>query len=187
MSVEEAPISFEEDKKNIVTIARIENGQKQTQWIVEICEKLKRDSDVPFHWYVLGNGIDYNDMVNLVKQKGLEDVLTFTGEQSNPYAITKNADFTVLTSKWESFGLVVIESFVLGKPVVVAEYPAAYELIENGTNGLIAKQDVNDLYLNVKRMLENENQVLTQCQKHLSDYLYNNDKAYNQFLDAIKD
>lgn len=187
LSNEKPAIDINNSKMNIVTVARIENGLKQTQWIPEICERLKRETFTSFHWYVLGDGVDYNDMVKLVKQKNLEDVLTFAGEQHNPYAIVKNADFTVLTSKSESFGLVVVESFVLGKPAIVAEYPAAYEIIEENKNGIIAKQDLNDLYLKVRMMLEDQNKTFSSCKEYLSKYSYNNEKAYMQFLEAIND
>lgn len=187
LSLENPAVVFDKNKKNIVTVCRIQNGFKQTHWIVEICEKLKKETSTPFHWYVLGDGEDYDSMVKLVKEKGVEDVLTFAGNQNNPYAIVKNADFTVLPSKSEAFGLVVVESFILGVPVLVTEYPAAYEIIEENKNGIIAKQDLDDLYNKVKMMIDDENEIFSNCTNTLSVYLYNNEKAYLQFLDALND
>lgn len=187
LSQENPAVEFDKTKKNIVTVCRIDNAFKRTNWIVEICEKLKKEASTSFHWYVLGDGVDYDNMVKLVKEKGVEDVLTFAGNQNNPYAIVKNADFTVLPSKSESFGLVVVESFILGVPVLVTEYPAAYEIIEENKNGIIAKQDLDDLYNKVKMMIDDENEIFSNCTNTLSVYLYNNEKAYLQFLDALND
>ncbi len=184
---EKPAVEFDKTKKNIVTVCRIDNAFKRTNWIVEICEKLKKEASTSFHWYVLGDGVDYDNMVKLVKEKGVEDVLTFAGNQNNPYAIVKNADFTVLPSKSEAFGLVVVESFILGVPVLVTEYPAAYEIIEENKNGIIAKQDLDDLYNKVKMMIDDENEIFSNCTNTLSVYLYNNEKAYLQFLDALND
>lgn len=184
---EKPTVEFDKTQKNIVTVCRIDNAFKRTNWIVEICEKLKKEVSTSFHWYVLGDGVDYDNMVKLVKEKGVEDVLTFAGNQNNPYAIVKNADFSVLPSKSESFGLVVVEAFILGVPILVTEYPAAYEIIEENKNGIIAKQDFDDLYNKVKMMIDDEKEIFSICTNTLSVYLYNNEKAYLQFLDALND
>lgn len=184
---EKPAVEFDKTKKNIVTVCRIDNVFKQTDWIVEVCEKLKKEVKTPFHWYVLGDGVDYDDMVNLSKEKGVEDVLTFTGNQSNPYSIVKNADFTVLTSKSEAYPMVVFESFILGKPIIVTYYESAKEMIEENKNGLITQQNLTDLYNKVKIMLDDENDIFSKCAEYMSAYAYNNDKPYKQFLSTLEE
>lgn len=187
LSQEKPAVEFDKTKKNIVTVCRIDNAFKQTNWIIEICEKLKKDASTPFHWYVLGDGVDYDDMVKLVKEKGIEDVLTFAGNQNNPYSIVKNADFTVLTSKSEAYPMVVFESFILGKPIIVTYYETGKEMIEENKNGLISQQDLTDLYNKVKAMIDDENGIFTECAEFMSTYTYNNDKPYQQFLSALEE
>lgn len=182
LSEEEPAIKFDENIKNIVTVARIDNAFKQTHWIVEICKRLKEQNAPKFHWYVLGDGPDYEETLKLSQDMGVDDVLTFAGNQKNPYAIVKNADFTVLTSKSESYGMVVVESLILKKPVVVAEYPAIYEIIENGKHGFIAGQSVESAYNGVLEMLTNDNSVADTIAKSLDKYVYTNERALQQFL-----
>ena len=120
LAAEDCDLTFDESKVNIVTVARIDNAFKQTQWIVEICERLKRETATPFHWYVIGDGPDFDATVALSKEREIDDVLTFVGNRKNPYAFVNQGDFTVLTSKSEAYPMVVIESFILKKPIVVA-------------------------------------------------------------------
>ena len=98
----------------------------------------------------------------------------------------KQSDFTVLTSKSESFGLVVVESFILKKPVVVAEYPAIYEIMEDGKQGIVAEQSVEGLTAGVKKMIENCGGIRERRLSFLETTEINNSIAYNQFVEAVE-
>lgn len=184
LSEEEPAIKFDKSIKNIVTVARIDNAFKQTHWIVEICKRLKESGAPEFHWYVLGDGPDYEDMLALSKEVGVDDVLTFAGNQANPYAIVKNADFTVLTSKSEAYPMVVIESFILKKPIVAAEFPSIFEMMKNGVHGIVTEQSVDSVCESVLKMLTNENGIADAMTEYLNNYEYTNDCAVKQFYDA---
>lgn len=182
---EDCDIAFDKNKINIVTVARIDNCFKQTDWIVKICERLKRTAISPFHWYIVGGGPDFDETVALTNKCGVNDVLTLVGSRKNPFAFVRQSDFTVLTSKSESYGMVIVESFILKKPSVVAEYPALYEIMENGKHGLITEQSVESLTDCVARMINNEDGIKDKCIEYLEKNKTNNDVAYEQFLKAI--
>lgn len=186
LAEEGSDVVFDKSKVNIVTVAIIDNAFKQTHWIVEICERLKKQTDKPFHWYVVGDGGDFNETVALVRERGMEDVLSFVGRRMNPYSFVRQSDFTVLTSKSESYGMVVMESFILNTPAVVAKYPAIYEILEDGKHGLIAEQSIESLTECVCRMIENRDNIREKCKNYLASVEANNDTAYKQFLNAIK-
>lgn len=179
-------VEFDKSIKNIVTVARIDNEYKQTEWIVEICKRLKEGNAPRFHWYVLGDGPDYEKTVKLAKEMGVDDVLTFTGNQKNPYAIVKNADFTVLTSKSEAYPMVVIESLILKKAMVVAKFPSIVEMMESGVNGIIAEQSIDSVYENVLKLLNNDNGILDTINENLSKLTVTNEKACKQFEEATR-
>lgn len=185
LSEEEPAIKFDENIKNIVTVARIDNAFKQTHWIVEICKKLKEQKAPKFHWYVLGDGPDYEETLKLSQDMGVDDVLTFAGNQKNPYAIVKNADFTVLTSKSEAYPMVVIESFILKKPIVVAEFPSIFEMMENGKHGVIAGQSVESICDCVYQMICNTEGIYTRCCAETNKYIYTNAKIFEQFKKSL--
>ncbi len=180
------PIAFRPDEKNIVTVARVSNWDKQVDWIPQICKLLKEQCAVPFHWYVVGGGPDLEADQALAEELGVADRLTFLGNRANPFCILKDADFSVLTSKTEAFPMTVMESLILKKPVISTAYPAAKEAIIDGENGLIFPQSIEATAQGIQKMLENQNGIADLCAKNLSDYQFTNDTAYQQFLDAIK-
>ena len=186
LAEDECDLIFDEKKVNIVTVARIDNAFKQTQWIVEICNKLKNETDTPFHWYIVGDGPDFDNTLALSKEHGTDDVLTFVGNKSNPYTYIKQSDFTVLTSKSEAYPMVVIESFILKKPMVVARFGSITEMLDEGKHGYIAEQSVESLTESVVRMIDNRDGIREKCEAYLRDTEFNNDVAYSQFIEAIK-
>lgn len=58
---------------------------------------------------------------------------------------------------YESFSMVICESFACGKPVVASNLAAMAELVEDGKTGLLFKPgNSEDLALNIKWIMENE-------------------------------
>lgn len=183
---EEAPsFAFDPNKVNIVTVARL-TMQKNIDRALRVCKMLK-DADVrPFHWYIIGDGYLMEKLQSLATSLDIDDVLTFTGSMSNPFPLVKRADFTVLPTAWESYGMVVIESFILGAPIAVTDYEALHELMTDGEFGLIAEQTDESLFEAVLRLLENRNGICTTFRERLQDYQFTNDTAYLQFINAIE-
>ncbi len=185
LAKEKPAIEFDKSVKNIVTVARIDNAFKQIHWIVEICKRLRQRSKIPFNWYVIGYGPDYDNMVELAKKYNVEDILFFIGYQDNPYSLMRQCDFTVLTSKSEAYPMAVIESFVVQKPIVVAEFPSIFEMMQNGKQGLIAKQSQESIENAILSMLENKNGVFVNSNIFLKQNLISNRLPYEQFLNCI--
>lgn len=187
LSAQNCDVEFDKNEVNIITVALIDNAFKQTHLIVEICENLKKITDRPFHWYVVGDGPDFDKTVALAKECGVDDVLTFVGNRKNPYSFVKQSDFTVLTSKSEAYPMVVIESFILGKPMVVARFGSINEMLEVGKHGYIAEQSVESVADLVLGMIRNDDGMFDRCAQFFNKYEYTNDIPYNQFLNAVGD
>ena len=115
----------------------------------------------------------------------VEDVLFFLGEKDNPYNLLSRADLSVLPTKCEAYGLVVVESLILGVPPIVAEYPALYEILENNKTGLICKQDINDIADKIISVMK-DCDLYKRLKENCLAYHYSNDTAYEQFMTAIQ-
>lgn len=185
LAEEKSEILFDKSVFNIVTVARI-TKQKQIDWIVKACKQIKSVCGNRFHWYVVGNGYLLDEMRQMTVDLSVDDVLSFVGEMDNPYPLIKAADITALTSIWESFGLVVIESFILKKPIVVTYYEALKEIMPDEKYGIIVPQNIGVLATAVIKMINDEDSIFTNCKENLKSYEYSSDYIYEQFLDAIK-
>lgn len=78
-----------------------------------------------------------------VLQLGLRKIILFEGEQPHDkiLPVLQSADALILYSRYETFGCVVIESNACGVPVIVSDIPVMHELVRQGENGLIVKEN----------------------------------------------
>jgi glycosyltransferase involved in cell wall biosynthesis len=76
---------------------------------------------------------------DLTKELGLEGKVLFTGHvtQKELDACYERCELTVLPSVREGFGLVVVESWIHGRPVVVSRRAGIAELVQHRRNGLL--------------------------------------------------
>ena len=91
------------------------------------------------------------------------------GSKVNPYPYIKECDIYVQPSKWEGFGISVLEAKILGKPIIVSNIPEFKEQITNFEDGLIY-DDIEDLVNEIIMLIED---------KELSDKFIKNLKKYN--------
>lgn len=170
---------YDKNDFNIVTVARIDfELQKNLQRVPEICNKLRLDG-YKIHWTIVGNGPKYNELQNIIDKTNLIDYITLVGEKNNPYPYINQADLFVLTSSWESYGMVVMESLILGTPVVSGDYPALVEILDD-KYGIRAKNSVEGIYKSIKFLLENKD-IYNEIKNNCESYNYTTDEAYNQF------
>jgi len=67
---------------------------------------------------ILGDGILRNDLKQIVNKLNLEKNVFFLGVQSNVFPFLKKSDCFVFSSKWEGFGIVIIEALSMNIPVI---------------------------------------------------------------------
>jgi glycosyltransferase involved in cell wall biosynthesis len=67
---------------------------------------------------IVGDGPDKEKLLNLTNNLGIEDKIIFTGYKKNPIKYIKGFDLLVVPSLVEPFGIVILEAFYVGTPVI---------------------------------------------------------------------
>lgn len=102
-------------------------------------EILKKRNDVSF--LVVGDGPLKNELLKLAQKLSVFNNVHFLGFRKDALNIMRCFDLFLLTSKWEPFGLVIIESMSVGVPVVALSCRGAVEeLIKDKQTGFIIKE-----------------------------------------------
>ena len=134
-------VSSGEKKSDIKTMVHISCFDDRSKNISGFLRSVKDLTDLrqDFTCLMVGEGPDLAEMkeyAGFLRIPG--SVLTFTGlKTGQEFAeILGNADFSVLSSKFETFGTVVIESLAYGVPVVATKVGIAGEVITD-TNGML--------------------------------------------------
>jgi len=138
------PIDF----KNITTLAKEEMQEKVDILVVGRVDKNKNFKDIieilptlkERTLTILGDGILYKELKELVQKLGLEKRVYFLGFQKNPYKYMKKANLLVLTSLYEGFPNVILEANALGTPVVAYSCKGGTrEIVLDGQNGFLVE------------------------------------------------
>lgn len=164
---------------NILTVARLVIDHKGYDLAIEAAKLLKINA-YNFKWFVIGDGPDKNKINQLILKNNLKENFILLGKKDNPYPYMKNCDIYVQPSKKEGFGLTVVEAKILKKPILCTNFNTAKEIIKNEYDGLIVEQSAKDIYLGLKRYIDNSG-----IYKRISDNL-NNDKTYNSVKEIKK-
>ncbi|GAB3805658.1 glycosyltransferase [Virgibacillus kimchii] len=102
---------------------------------------------------ILGKGPQETELKNLSKKLGLEDKIIFLGFKKNPYKYMREAKVFVLSSKWEGFGHVIVESMASGTPVISTNCNSGpAEIIEDNKYGILVP--VEDYYIMAEKVIE---------------------------------
>lgn len=88
--------------------------------------------------HIFGQGPAEAEIRAAVKAAGLENSILFYGYVNNVQERLKEMDIVLIPSQGESFGMVFLEAFAAGVPVVAFDLPAGNEIITDGENGLLA-------------------------------------------------
>jgi len=102
-------------------------------------------SEIPqAHLVMIGPDCGYKDaLINLAKTMGVSKKITFLGqvEREDVIAAMKHASVFVLASRYEAFGIVLIEAMAARLPVVATNHSAIPGIINNGVDGLLFPLD----------------------------------------------
>lgn len=106
---------------------------------------------------LVGQGEEKDNIKKLIKDLNLEKRVIFSGFQKNPFPIIKNAKALILSSQREGLPTVLIESLILGTPIVSTNCPSGpKEIMEDYLKEYLAKvNDYTDLANKINFMLEN--------------------------------
>lgn len=125
-----------------------------------------RDRNVDFIWHVFGDGAMRNELEIKIKKLGLENMFFLDGITLNPYKYMSKADLIIQPSRNEGKSMVLDESKLLCKPIIVTNYPSAKDQIENEKTGIIVDINSEKIADGIERVLSDyslRNKLIKNC------------------------
>lgn len=179
LAKENSDIKLDSNFYNIISVGRLASEKDYKSAILSI-SKLKNKIE-NIRYYILGEGDLKEELIEYSKSLGMSKEIIFLGYLKNPFPVMKSADVLLLTSLYEGFSNVILESLTLNVPVVATNSPGGNkEIVSDGMNGFLAKvkdsDDIVDKLLKVNQQKKYEidvskfdiNIISKEYEKHFS-------------------
>lgn len=117
---------------------------------------------------IVGDGVEKEELEDLTRQLGIENITTFYGQQLDIVPFLASADLFVYPSTCqEVFGISIVEALAFGVPCIANAVGGIPEIITDGVTGLLCKSfDEKELAEKIKIALSsNNNEMINEGRK----------------------
>ncbi|MFT9004725.1 MAG: glycosyltransferase [Liquorilactobacillus hordei] len=177
-------IKFERNKLKLVYIGRaMLDGQKNLRELLGALAKLNEN----FTLTMYGVSSDDIEIVKYIEKLNLGDRIILRGWVRNPWREISSATCLVLTSKYEGFGLVLLESIARGLPVLSSDVRVgSNDIVKNGVNGYLYESgNITELLTKLQLISDNGEIFNSSIIKNSIERFYV--ENYYQYLKSVFD
>lgn len=168
-----------EEIPTFLNVGRHEEKQKRLSRLIEACKILSQEN-FKFRVLMVGDGPDTEHYKKIVAENKLNDYIIFCGRTKNPYPYFKISDATVLTSEYEGYPVVFVESLVLGIPILTTDVSDAKKEIDS-KYGIVSKDNSpEEIAKGMKEIILNNDKY-----RNSFNYIDFNDKIINKLEEII--
>ena len=141
LRAKEQKINFpsEKDRINLLSVGRFSYAKNYDN-VPDICKRI-REKGINAYWYIIGYGGDESLIRQRIEEAGMADHVLLLGKKENPYPYIQACDMYAQPSRYEGKSVTVREAQLLGKPVVITDFPTAQSQIVSGHDGMIVPLD----------------------------------------------
>lgn len=112
------------------TLARL-SPEKDLKTLINAISLLPKDFKKRMKLNIFGEGKQKNELQSLIDQLHLSSIVKLCGRTNFPMQAISSMDVFILTSKFEGFGMVLLESMSIGKPIICSRTETAEEVLGN--------------------------------------------------------
>lgn len=161
--------------KEVLVVARLDDWHKRISEVLHIWARVQHDK-LYQDWTlrIVGEGIDKPFYEDYVQQRRIPNV-RFEGHQ-NPLPYYQQASLFLMTSACEGLPMTILEAQQCGcVPILYDSFASAKDIIENGENGILIKNNDRESYVQqLKELMSNKT-----MRQHISEACMQSSKNYS--------
>lgn len=129
-----------------IAIGRLTNQKNFSFLIKNIEKKIKNDN---FYLLILGDGEEKVKLLEMIKEKQLENKVYLLGHKKNIYKYLNKSKGLICTSLWEEPGFIIQEAAACKKIILTSDCESGpSEFLEYGKHGFIFKSNNSRSFIN---------------------------------------
>jgi glycosyltransferase involved in cell wall biosynthesis len=165
---------FKENDKsnnfNFINVAFLNKNKKQNLLIKSFYKAFKDKKSVKLT--IVGEGSEYNNLQQLIRNLNMQEQINLYGraDRLQVRKLYQQSDAFVLSSQYETFGVVVIEAMSCGLPVVATRCGGPESIVDSNALGYLSDIDEEDLSLKLSQLYEHYHKFdKSYIRKHVVD------------------
>lgn len=149
-------VDYDNRKKIIVTVGNFFSVKGFDLAVLAAEKVFARNPE--WKWYFCGDGLEFEKIRMLIREKKLENKIVLTGRLKNVSDILNTASIYVMTSRSEGFGMVLLEAKAASLPVIAFDVPyGPREIINDKINGYLIKPfEINVMAEAINNLIEDK-------------------------------
>jgi glycosyltransferase involved in cell wall biosynthesis len=178
------------NSKTVLNIGRL-TADKQQIILLRIWNDLRKEDRLNgWKLKIIGRGEEENILKEFVDVNNLQNCVEISPPIRDVGSLYKDASLFAFTSKFEGFGMVLLEAMSFGLPCISFDCPSGpRDLIEHKFNGVLIKPYDHEEYKNELSLLLNErNEYLSSLgnEAYLFASNWNNEKIMDKWKEIFK-
>lgn len=175
-------IDKKDDEIILLSIGRY-SPAKNFENIPFITKKIIEEGINNLKWFIIGYGDDSLIRQNIEESK-MDRHVFLLGKRENPYPYIVSCDFYVQPSLFEGKSVTVREAQILGKPVIITNYPTAKSQVRDGVDGFIVSLDNEECAKAIAKIMR-DNRALETVTSNLKRIDFGNKDEVKKIYDLI--
>lgn len=146
------------EHKKFIGVGRFSHKHKGFDILLKAFAKYCEKHDDGWVLEIVGEGPEQQMYEDIIKENNIGHRVTISPFTNNIQRHYSNASVYVLSSRWEGFGLVLVEAMSHGLPIISSHLPVTKELLDRTDTSLFFKnEDVDDLATQMEQMVYGNN------------------------------
>jgi len=145
-------------RKTCLLYIGVIEDRRNIPFIIQILEEIIKNGRSDFGLIIIGTGPQHKYINNLITAKGLDSHVLMIPNIPNDqlwYAY-QSSDIFLLPSKYEIYGMVVLEALFYGIPIISSDTAGPKDIITNNILGVCLPIDINIWIQNIYTIINME-------------------------------
>ncbi|BAZ32366.1 putative glycosyl transferase, group 1 family protein [Cylindrospermum sp. NIES-4074] len=163
--------------------------RKGVSFLLEACLLLENQGCQDYSLIVIGDGEQRQELESWTREHNLEGKVRFEGwvNYGGLGRYFENTDIFIFPTLEDTWGMVVLESMLFGKPVMCSKYAGVSEMILHGENGYIFDPYAStEIAKFMQFFINNPNQIIAMGNKSKDMIAHYTPEAAAQFLAQVQ-
>lgn len=175
-------------------VGRISQQKDPITTIKAATEIIKYNKNVYFMF--VGSGDLEEEILNIAKENNIYSNIIITGWVNNVKEYISAFDISLLPSKWEGFGLAILEYMICKKPIIATKIGGIKDILQNENNAFfIEKENPIDLKEKIERVIKEKNNIHNMLESNYQTCINKysvqrvanqTQKIYDELIDVVR-